>query len=173
CRWCKAAPKCRAYANMVYSRVAEEFTTCEPGKLTPINPHLLTDAEMAAVYKDLALIEKWCEKVKTTVTAKLMAGDSLPGLKLVKGKAGARKWANAEEVEELICQTFDDFGRFYSQPVLISPTQAEKVLKANPERWEMLTPYITRSAGSPTVAFEEDPRAAIDVNPANDFDVIQ
>lgn len=172
CRWCKAAPTCKAYAKKVYSLVAEEFTTCEPGKLEPVNPAFLSDAELASVYQDLTLIEKWCEKVKAAVAQKLLAGGALPGLKIVKGKAGARKWSNVDEVEELICQTFDDFGRFYSQPVLLSPTQAEKLLKTNPEKWEMLTPYIQRSQGSPTVAFENDPRPAIEMNPANDFDVI-
>lgn len=171
CRWCKAAPKCKAYAQRVYSIVANDFQNID-GELTPSNPNELTDLELAKAHCELSMIEAWCDKVKREVARKLLAGGALPGLKVVRGKAGPRRWGNAEDVETVICSRFEDFGRFYSKPTLISPTQAEKLLKTNLERWEMLTPYIQRNPGQPTIVTDADPRPALDVNPANDFDVI-
>ncbi|VGQ12971.1 hypothetical protein SB5439_05121 [Klebsiella variicola] len=171
CRWCKAAPTCKAYAKRVYSTVANEFQDLDAA-LSPSDPTRLTDLELAKAHCELSMIEAWCDKVKREVANKLLAGGALPGLKVVRGKSGPRKWSNTEDVEATICSRFEDFGRFYSKPVLLSPTQAEKLLKTNPERWELLTPYIQRSPGSPTIVTESDPRPALDLNPANDFDVI-
>ena len=54
---------------------------------------------------------------------------------------------------------------------LISPTQAEKLLKKeSPRRWTKLEALISRADGKPTIAPEADPRPAHIVNPENDFE---
>ncbi|MGJ7321623.1 DUF2800 domain-containing protein, partial [Morganella morganii] len=60
--------------------------------------------------------------------------------------------------------------QMYSMKV-ISPTQAEKLIKKDsPRRWTKLEALITRSDGKPTVAPETDPRPALVINPETDFD---
>lgn len=54
---------------------------------------------------------------------------------------------------------------------LISPTQAEKLIKKdNPRRWTKLESLITRAEGKPVVTLESDPRPALVLTPENDFD---
>jgi len=50
---------------------------------------------------------------------------------------------------------------------LISPTQAEKLLKPTPRRWAKVIDQITQNDGKPSVAPESDKRPAL--SRADDF----
>jgi len=51
---------------------------------------------------------------------------------------------------------------------LISPTSAEKLLKAKPKRWSKAQELITQADGKPSVAPESDKRPALVITPAAD-----
>jgi hypothetical protein len=56
---------------------------------------------------------------------------------------------------------------------LISPTKAEKLMKAGrlgPRQWSSISEHITQSEGKPSVAKADDAREAIQVE--MDFDLI-
>jgi hypothetical protein len=56
---------------------------------------------------------------------------------------------------------------------LISPTTAEKVLKATPKRWPKVLPLITQGDGKPSVAPLSDARPALEVKPVeSEFEAI-
>ena len=99
----------------------------------------------------------------------MLAGDQLPGWKLVQGKQGNRAWADPKQAEQMLREVFRlPIEDAYDLKV-ISPTSAEKLAKAGkigPRQWPKLRALITRAAGTPHVAPEADPRPAITLSSA-------
>jgi hypothetical protein len=84
------------------------------------------------------------------------------------GRAGNRVWDDAEAVEKLMKTLRLKADEMYSKKI-ISPTEAEKLLKKSP-KWEKLEERVTRSAPQPTIAPVTDKRPPVSVKPvADDF----
>ncbi len=159
CRWCKAAPTCKAHANHVYELVAGEFVDVDAAEFDAIEPHKLTPEQLAAAYANADYIEAWCGKVRKEAFKRLSEGERLPGLKIVKGRPGNRKWSDERAAELLLLLAAND-DDIYTRK-LITPTQAEKLLKTKPDTWEQAQALITRADGSPIVVPESDRRPAL------------
>jgi hypothetical protein len=116
------------------------------------------------------LVEQWCKAIRAEVERRLFAGEPVAGFKLVEGRRGNRAWSDEAEVEKL----FKSF-RFKQDEMydfkLISPTKAEKLLKANPGRWEKINALTSRGDGKPSVAPATDRRPALAVS-SSDEDVL-
>lgn len=159
--FCKARATCPALAKFVADTVGADFevlATAEVGgELLPArySPEVLS-AKMAAT----DLIEDFCRAVRAKVESELLAGNAVPGFKLVQGKRGARAWTDAEEVEKALKAMRLKQEQMYDFK-LISPTTAEKLLKSTPKRWNRLAPLIGQSEGRPSVAPESDKRPAL------------
>ena len=115
-----------------------------------------------------SLIENWIKAVRGEVERILLTGEKVLGYKLVKGKSGNRKWTDEKDVLRVFSAIKVPKEQRYHTTV-ISPTDAEKLLlKVAPDRWEKLTPYITRSDGALHVAPESDKRPEVWVLPVAD-----
>ncbi|TGC25052.1 DUF2800 domain-containing protein [Escherichia sp. E1130] len=175
CRFCKASAICTAREQLHISTIAGDFDdiTQSVGDLLAdsiARVPLLTVEQLAEVYSQADFIESWLKAVRDRVNSELNAGHQVPGFKLVTGKLGNRAWSNEAEAEELLKSFRLKQEQMYSMKV-ISPTQAEKLLKKeSPRRWTKAEALITRADGKPTVAPESDPRPALNINPVNDFD---
>lgn len=113
-------------------------------------------------------IRTWTNAVEARAEELLHSGAEVPGYKLVEGKRGARKWVDADRVEDAMKGMRLKADEMYDR-TLISPTKAEKLLaKENPRRWQKLQGLITQSGGNPTVAPAGDPRPAIIKKPVSD-----
>ncbi|HCR0362907.1 TPA: DUF2800 domain-containing protein [Klebsiella aerogenes] len=175
CRFCKASAICTAREQFHMQTVAGDFDDLT----APIDELLtnaiarvpmLTNEQLAEIYGQADFLESWLKAIRDRVNSELNAGHPVPGFKLVTGKQGNRAWRNEVEAEELLKSFRLKQDQMYSQKV-ISPTQAEKLLKKDsPRRWTKVEALITRSDGKPTIAPESDPRPALNVNPVNDFD---
>lgn len=159
CRWCKRAPTCEAYARFVYEAVAAEFVDLDAAEFDAKRPGVLTDDQLAQAFANTDFIESWCAKVKAECYRRLLEGGALPGLKVVTGRPGNRKWADAgaAEIALLSVAANDDV---YTKS-LITPTQAEKLFKKDPEAWDRVKDQVTRAPGSPVVVPMSDPREPI------------
>ncbi|MDC9589692.1 DUF2800 domain-containing protein [Xenorhabdus sp. XENO-10] len=177
CRFCKAKADCPALAAHVWSTIAEDFVDLTQS----LEPQIENATEqvpkydnqtLAAKYAQVDFVESWCKAVRVRVSDELNAGHPIPGYKLVEGKLGNRSWG-AEADAEAMLKTFKlKQDQIYTKKI-ISPTQAEKVLKKEfPKKWVKLESLIIRPDGKPTVVPESDPRPALDVNPINDFEDI-
>lgn len=175
CRFCKASAICTAREQFHMQTVAGDFDdlTAPIGELitnTIARVPMLTNEQLAEIYGQADFLESWLKAIRDRVNSELNAGHPVPGFKLVTGKQGNRAWRNEVEAEELLKSFRLKQDQMYSQKV-ISPTQAEKLLKKeSPRRWTKVEALITRSDGKPTIAPESDPRPALNVNPVNDFD---
>ncbi len=175
CRFCKASAICTAREQFHMQTVAGGFDdlTAPIGELVTsaiARVPMLTNEQLAEIYGQADFLESWLKAIRDRVNSELNAGHPVPGFKLVTGKQGNRAWRDEVEAEELLKSFRLKQDQMYSQKV-ISPTQAEKLLKKeSPRRWTKVEALITRSDGKPTIAPESDPRPALNVNPVNDFD---
>ncbi|MGR7380837.1 DUF2800 domain-containing protein [Klebsiella aerogenes] len=175
CRFCKASAICTAREQFHMQTVAGDFDdlTAPVSELITnaiARVPMLTNEQLAEIYGQADFLESWLKAIRDRVNSELNAGHPVPGFKLVTGKQGNRAWRNEVEAEELLKSFRLKQDQMYSQKV-ISPTQAEKLLKKeSPRRWTKVEALITRSDGKPIIAPESDPRPALNVNPVNDFD---
>ncbi|EPK0080774.1 DUF2800 domain-containing protein [Klebsiella aerogenes] len=175
CRFCKASAICTAREQFHMQTVAGDFDdlTAPVSELITnaiARVPMLTNEQLAEIYGQADFLESWLKAIRDRVNSELNAGHPVPGFKLVTGKQGNRTWRNEVEAEDLLKSFRLKQDQMYSQKV-ISPTQAEKLLKKeSPRRWTKVEALITRSDGKPTIAPESDPRPALNVNPVNDFD---
>lgn len=174
CRWCKAKATCPALAEDVSTTVFSDFEVIGNPHETATPVPLPAGAGLLASYMGkLELIEDWCRSVRAEVDRRLHAGDEVPGFKLVAGKKGNRAWADKAAVLEALKSMRLKHEQMYEY-TLISPTGAEKLLKADsPKRWKTLQEHITQADGKPHVAPASDPRPALTVAAvADDFEAI-
>lgn len=175
CRFCKASAICTAREQFHMQTVTGDFDdlTAPIGELVTsaiARVPMLTNEQLAEIYGQADFLESWLKAIRDRVNSELNAGHPVPGFKLVTGKQGNRAWRNEVEAEELLKSFRLKQDQMYSQKV-ISPTQAEKLLKKeSPRRWTKVEALITRSDGKPTIAPESDPRPTLNVNPVNDFE---
>ncbi|EOI2369674.1 DUF2800 domain-containing protein [Klebsiella aerogenes] len=175
CRFCKASAICTAREQFHMQTVAGDFDdlTVPVSELITnaiARVPMLTNEQLAEIYGQADFLESWLKAIRDRVNSELNAGHPVPGFKLVTGKQGNRAWRDEVEAEELLKSFRLKQDQMYSQKV-ISPTQAEKLLKKeSPRRWTKVEALITRSDGKPTIAPESDPRPTLNVNPVNDFE---
>lgn len=182
CKFCRAKATCPALRAEVAETVmagndgsvAEDFDDLT---VAPVNmPSDKTSDVWLAICLDKAdLIEDWCKAVRAEVERRLLAGDGVPGYKLVQGKRSARQWQDAKAAEQML-KTFRVKIEDMYDMKLISPTSAEKLAKAETigkRQWPKLAELIVQNEGKPHVAPAADPRPAIAVTPvADDFENI-
>ena len=174
CRFCKAKAVCPALAAHVEATIGRDFEALADVAAQPDNDGYLTGVEMlnngrlGEIYPALPLIESWGKAVLARIEHELLNGNAVPGVKLVQGRKGARKWSDGEEAEKLFKGMRLKQEQMYNFK-LISPTQAEKLLaKESPRRWKKVETLITQPPGSPSVAPESDKREALVIQPVSD-----
>lgn len=166
CQWCSAKATCAALARKVQDEVGVDFDDLTK-PATPTDSDALGKALAAA-----DLIEAWLKAVRAETESRLLAGQQVPGFKLVQGKKGNRKWTNEQEAEAALKAMRVKHDQMYDYSV-ISPTSAEKLAKAEvigPRQWPKLAALITQAEGKPSVAPETDKRPALVMSAvADDF----
>jgi Protein of unknown function (DUF2800) len=166
CRFCKAKATCPA--------LKAEISDAVGGIATPADFADLAVADEDDVSRAMArveLVEQWCKAIRAEVERRLFAGEPVAGFKLVEGRRGNRAWSDEAEVEKLFKSFRLKQEEMYDFK-LISPTKAEKILKAkNPGRWEKVDALTSRGDGKPSVAPATDRRPALAVS-SSDEDVL-
>ncbi len=165
CQWCKAKAACPALREEVMLAVAGEATERASPEEFAQFVAIEVDDMIGNNYLSIAMskadmVEDWVKAVRAEVERRLLAGEQVPDYKLVAGRAGPRKWADAAEAEKVMKTSFRLKNDEMYDMSLISPTTAEKRLKDTPKRWARLQPLISRSEGKPSVAHVSDKRPA-------------
>ena len=183
CQFCRAKATCPALRAEVFEDIG--IAPGSPGDfddLTIPTPDAYTDAQwLGAALSKMSVIEAWCKAVRAEAERRLLAGEKVPGYKLVQGKQGNRKWADVAEAEATLKQMRLKVEEMYDLS-LISPTTAEKLTAPRrdpqgevlppvigPRQWKKLQDQITRAAGQPSVAPESDKRPPLVLADAQDM----
>jgi hypothetical protein len=160
CRFCRAKATCPALRDEVLGAVGGAATIAD---FEDVNEGVVrvgsgSDAtDLAKALDKVGLVEDWCKAIRAEAERRILAGDTVPGYKLVEGRLGNRKWASEEAVKKAFQRYRMRKDEMYEFS-LISPTKAEKVL--TPARWEQLQTLISRAAGKASVALATDKRPA-------------
>ena len=141
CQWCRFSEQCAARTKTVNSVLAEELEDDFVLELTP--------EQLVAEYEKLPLLRQHIDKVEKAMATALHSGKKVPGYKLVEGRPGNRAWKDTDAIEV-------SHGDILKKEVLMSPTEAAKVLSA--DEMAALEPFITRKPGVPCVATADDKR---------------
>lgn len=183
CRFCKAKGDCptlhaSAVATVVgrSKRVSIADTDWdvppidEPAKVHVEHVKELRGEYLAQMFAQTALVEIWVNAVKDAALAAALRGETVPGFKLVKGKAGPSQWVDKDLAAKLLSTWKFKVGEVYDTAV-ISPTNALKLIgKEDGKRIKKLTDNIRRTGGKPTLVPATDPRPELAGNPEEDFD---
>lgn len=178
CKWCKAKATCPALRNEVVNAVGlVDNTPASPDEFAEakvIEPGDFTTVQWLSVcLSKVDLIEDWCKAVRAEVERRLLAGEGVPGYKLVQGKRGARQWTDEEQAEALLKTFRLKTEDMYSFKV-ISPTATDKLIESGaigPRQAPKLKALIVQKDGKPHVAPLSDKRPALEIKPvADDFE---
>lgn len=142
CRWCAAKPVCPRMTGAVDRALKSQIES-------------LDVVHIGAYLKNADLLEQWITDLRALAHQVLESGKEVPGWKLV-AKRATRQWVNEEQaVKELFTSLGDEV---YTKKV-VSPAQAEKLLKARGEKLPA-DQVVSVSSGS-TLAPVDDPRPAM------------
>jgi len=181
CKFCSAKAECPALRAEVHAyalgsghatpATPDEFAECDP---VPVHEAIGTVDDgpqwLAACLSKVDLIEDWCKAIRAETERRLLAGESVPGYKLVPGKKGARQWVDAKVAEETLKSMRVKLEDMYDLK-LISPTTADKLAKAGtigPRQWPRVQALFVQSQGKPHVAPVDDLRPALEIKPVVD-----
>ena len=176
CRWCPAKAVCPA----LRAKVEAETGACFEDLTEPEPPTAETPAiELARKMQMAGLIELWVRAVlehsvvavRAEVERRLLAGEDVPGFKIVEGRAAPRRWADPERAEAALRAARLRANQMYERK-LISPARAEKLAKAGeigPRKWAEIKALITKPERALSVAPESDRREAYRPATPGDF----
>ena len=152
CGFCKAKHECRARAEANLTLAQYDF------KLPP----LLEDSEIQYILSRADELVAWASDIKEYALQQAISGKEWAGWKLVEGRSN-RKYSN----EEAVIQAVTDAGFDPYEKKLLGITAMQKRLGKS--RFdELLTAYIEKPQGKPTLVPESDKRPAMN-NAKTDF----
>ena len=129
---------------------------------------VLASFEVAEILELEPIINLWLKRVKDQALKTMLAGESIPGYKVVAGR-GSRSWADDLEVAGLL-EKAGYIEEEITETKLLSVAQMEKAI-GKKKVAELLSGQILSHNGAPTIATEKDRRPAY--NPADDFENIE
>ncbi len=166
CRYCKAAALCPEKLAQAQAIAQIEFANAVA---LPPAPETLPMATLLEVLAHKDILTKWLAAVEKHVMHELESGRPVKGWKLV-GKRAVRKWADEHEAALWLATGGFPPEEYQTTPVLKSPAQIEKMLKAHGEKKpEIPANLIVKESSGYTLAPEYDERPALQAGPTADF----
>lgn len=136
CHWCPAGHVCPALRDTATAVVAlppeagERLPAGDEIKLILPPPGACRDAGTLALAMQAAgVLRTWIDAVEDAAVSLAMSGETLPGFKLVE-KRPTRKWADEDVVRQWFAGSTMIDEDDYAPRKLVSPAQAEKLVKA-------------------------------------------
>lgn len=173
CLFCPAKAVCPAYQKWAMDLIDLEFDDMDEEQITLSNADDFTAAQRALIARHKTEIEKWLRAVYAKVAGDAHAGRPTPGLKLVRGRKGARFWKDAEAAAAILEAEVEREDLYKPAPI-ISPTEVEKLAKKkkiHPDAWDDLQGLIGQMDGRPSLVDEADKKPALDVT--DEFDDLE
>lgn len=134
-----------------------------------------SDEQLGLLMESIDLLEGFPKALRAETERRMLAGGEVPGFKLVKGREGIRKFADAAEAEAMMKSMRLKQDVMYDW-ALISPTTAEKLHAdgiIGKKQWPKLQALIVRSEAGLSVAPAADKRPAVAITPvADDFEAL-
>lgn len=168
CQWCPGKGTCAAFANRTLDNLSIDLSqlnvAADASKMTPSE---MTDEQICEIVTAAPALRQLIEAVSEEAKRRLLSGQVIQGLKLVKGR-GSREWKFSEEgtLKKLKSMGVPKSALYTTE--FVSPAKAEKLRWKDKEgNDKCLTPeqlsrlnndLITKKDGAPLVAAEADER---------------
>ena len=161
--FCAAGALCRHRKdeNMALERYTDPIT----GEYPDVS--LLSLAEAALVLGAAQNLAAWVKKLERHILAELLAGNEVPGWKLVEGRSN-RVITDIDAAFAALTEAGYKKALFYEK-VPITLTQAEQLINKDDYK-NILAKWIEKPAGKPTLAPESDKRPAYQLKPTAEED---
>ena len=156
CQFCPCESFCEARTKWLLDDTPlETITTGEVPKLPKADS--ISDDVLSKIVLKIDDIKKWLSSAEKYATSMALNGKSLPGLKLVKGKGGHRKWGNPDLAKEKLLTKLKREDIITED--LITPTQvSEFEHDFEKAEWGEIQKLIVKPEGGPTLVSVDDPR---------------
>lgn len=178
CKFCRAAPQCKARAEHVHRIAAgmfddldadiEEFTTPWPAELPSID--LMTVEQMVTVRNHSKLVIEFLKSIDHRLMQMLLHSQDVPNIKLVEGRS-VRVYPN-ELTQKQAAAYLIEAGVAPSSVLkveTVSPAQAERLIPKS-ARKEFGDAFVTKRPGKPVIASANDRRPAYNLTVAAQFE---
>ena len=164
CRFCKGKAQCRARAAHfagfsdytgieIAGRLDEDTLTDRIADGTPV----LSNADVADLLIRAEGLAAWYKDLQDYAASALLAGDEIPGFKLVEGRSNRTFTDVDEAVQALLNAGYEEAMIFDRKPKTLS--ELEKLLGKKAFS-ELLSGYVVKPKGKPTLAPASDKREA-------------
>lgn len=153
--FCRAYGRCRATAERNMELFKEAW---DEGQNQKKLPPLLTWEETGGLLKRAMFLKDWVQKLEEAALNEIVSGGGVPGWKIVEGRSN-RKLSDADAAfAELVQAGYDEAVLYERKPIALG--ELEKLLSKE-QRQDILSKYITKPQGKPTLAPEDDKRPAM------------
>jgi hypothetical protein len=166
CKFCKLKVKCEALAQTQLDTARAEFELAvvdDPVAPTILEPNQMSPEMLARILTIAPKFQDWFKDVVAYATSSMInQGLQLPGYKVVRGRSN-RVITDKDKVVEIL-RTNGYSEEAYLKPVeMLGLTGLEKNI-GKKVLDKLVSDYIIKPEGQPTIAPISDPREAIDVN---------
>ena len=144
CRWCAAKPICPQMTGAVDRALKQQLINLDVDTL-------------GKYLKNADLLEDWIKDLRALAFGMLEKGVAVPGVKIVQ-KQARRQWVDEGKAAEAMLSMNVPRSDIYKED-LISPAQAEKVLKKS--KLALPDDLVVAMSSGTTLAPEDDPRPAV------------
>ena len=152
CRFCKVKATCRKRAEYNLMLAQYDFAP----------PDMLEDTEIEAILEKADALTAWAADIKEYALSQALAGKQWTGYKVVEGKSN-RKYTD----ENAVAAAVKAIGKTpYSEPEILGITAMTKLLGGKKKFDELLSKYVCKPQGKPTLVPASDKRKAW--NPAQE-----
>ena len=160
CRFCRAAPQCKALSEHNMKIAKLEFR----------DEDLLSDDEVSFVLARVDGLIRYAEKIKTWALGEALKGHKWPGFKIVEGRSN-RKIIDEAKAAKLLHRAGYGDDVIYKPLKMQGITELEKALTK--KKFTMLLGgVVEKPPGKPTLVPEEDERPEYD-SAKNEFEVME
>lgn len=153
--FCKAYGRCRATADKNMSLFSEAW---DEGQNRKKLPPLLSWEEAGELLKKAMFLKSWVQELENAALNEIVSGKSVPGWKVVEGRSN-QKLSDADAAfAELVQAGYEEAILYKREPVTLG--ELEKTLSKE-HKQDILSKYIVKPQGKPTLAPEDDARPAM------------
>lgn len=161
CRFCRAKAICPKLAEDSMELISEGFKDIS----TPCvlkDKSKLTNKEIGLIMEQIPTFKLWTDSIEARGFNELTAGREVPGYKLVKGRAGDKKWEGSNDE---VLKSLNKLGIEKKEVVtekIATPTAVEKILKIMKLKKDKIKDLWDQTKGKPTIAKRSDKRPEIE-----------
>lgn len=153
--FCKAYGRCRATADQNLQLFEKAW---DEEKNRKNLPPLLSWEEAGGLLKKAMFLKSWVQELEKAALGVLVSGGEVPGWKIVEGRSNRTISDVDAAFQELVQAGYEEAVLYEKKPIALG--ELEKALSKE-DRQKILSKYIVKPQGKPTLAPEDDARPAM------------